>query len=337
MKFSVVCPTNRTDFSAYARVCEILSLDPSKFEVIIRDNSECPAKKQFFQSLSGSKHKLLNVQNKGASENFAEAGKLATGEYIYFIADDDWFFKSGFDSLHELASANKNLNCLTGGFLVSSSRGIGSMSYSGLDSQDPIKRMQGYLGVGPNLLYYSAYKKNVFSLSWGLLERLPYAFCHADLLFVIPSLVFGNIISLKQLCYQWDIGEWEGADKAMGKRASICAAAGLPKEFSVMDKLLTAVEGALLINSKLLGNYVRYDRSEMAKLWLQNFFAQYQACPFQDYFPESEEKNRVKKFRERLFSIGDISLLGLLEEISNLFREVDPAGAEKYYNFWSKL
>lgn len=337
MKISVICPTHRTDFSAYARVCEILSLDSSKFDVIIRDNSECPVKKQFFQSLGGSNHKLLNVPNKGATENFAEAAKLATGEYIYFIGDDDWFFKSGFCLLHELASSNKNFNCLAGGFLVSSSRGIGSMSYSGLDSQDPIKRIKGYLGVGPNLLYYSAYKKNVFSLSWGLLERLPYAFCHADLLFVIPSLVFGNILSINHLCYQWAFGEWEGADKAMSKRASICVAAGLPKEFSALDKLLTAIEGALLINSKLLGNYARYDRTEMAKLWLQNFFAQYQVCPFQDYFPESEEKNRVRKFRQRLFGIGDITLLGLLDEISNLFREVDPAGADKYHKFWSKL
>jgi hypothetical protein len=340
MKISVVCPTNRKTISSYARVCELLSLDPNKFEVIIRDNSECEKKSRFLASLSFKYHKILIVPNNGSTENFSEASKLASGDYLLFIADDDWFFKSGLEMLHQLAinsKENKSITALTGAYLVSSSHGIGSMFYSGLDSPDPISRMKGYLNVGPNLLYYSAYKKNVFHLSWNLLEKLPYAFCHADLLFVIPSLVIGSIASVKTLCYQWDFGEWEGADKAMLKRAGICQAAGLPKEFSVLDKLLTAVEGALLINSKLLGNYVRYDRSEVAKLWLQNFFAQYQGCPFQNYFPDSEDKNRVKKFRERLFSIGDISLLGLLEEISNLFREVDPAGAERYYNFWSKL
>jgi hypothetical protein len=123
----------------------------------------------------------------------------------------------------------------------------------------------------------------------------------------------------------------------MSKRASICVAAGLPKEFSALDKLLTAIEGALLINSKLLGNYARYDRTEMAKLGLQNFFAQYQVCPFQDYFPESEDKNRVTQFRSKLFSIGNITLEGLLEEVTGLFSQVDPAGAEKYFKFWSKL
>ena len=340
MKISLVCPTNRKSISSYARVCELLSLDPNKFEVIIRDNSECEKKRRFLESLSFENHQIHIVPNNGAAENFSEASKLATGDYLLFIADDDWFFKSGLEMLHQLAVAstdNKTLTALTGTYLVSSSRGIGSVSYSGLDSDNPLSRMQGYLSVGPNLLYYSAYKKNVFHLSWSLLEKLPYAFCHADLLFVIPALVLGNIASVKTLCYQWDFGEWEGADKAMGKRAGICQAAGLPKEFSVLDKLLTAIEGALLINSKLLGNFVRHDRSELAILWLQNFFAQYQVCPFQNYFPDSEDKNRVDQFRSKLFSIGNITLEGLLEEVTGLFSHVDPAGAEKYFKFWSKI
>lgn len=340
MKISVVCPTNRRSISSYARVCELLSLDPKKFEVIIRDNSECEKKSRFLGSLSLENHQILIVPNNGFKENFSEASKLAKGDYLLFIADDDWFFKSGLEMLHELAvnsQNNKSLTALTGTYLVSSSRGIGSMSYSELDSDNPLSRMQGYLNVGPNLLYYSAYKKNVFHLSWNLLEKLPYAFCHADLLFVIPSLVLGNIASVNTLCYQWDFGEWEGADKAMGKRAGICQAAGLPKEFSVLDKLLTAVEGAMLINSKFLGNYARYDRSEVARLWLQNFFAQYHVCPFQNHFPDSEEKNRVDLFRSKLFSIGNITLEGLLEEVTGLFSQVDPAGAEKYFKFWSKI
>lgn len=340
MKISVVCPTNRKSISSYARICELLSLDPNKFEVIIRDNSECEKKSCFLKSLSFENHKIRIVPNNGATENFSEASKLATGDYLLFIADDDWFFKSSLEMIHQLAVAskeNKNLTALTGTYLVSSSSGIGSVSYLGLDSNNPLSRMQGYLNVGPNLLYYSVYKKNVFHLSWSLLEKLPYAFCHADLLFVIPALVLGNIASVKTLFYQWDFGEWDGADKAMGKRAGICQAAGLPKEFSVLDKLLTAVEGALLINSKLLGNYMRDDRSGIAKHWLQNFFAQYQGCPFQNYFPDSEHKNRVDQFRSKLFSIGNISLEGLLEEVSGLFSQVDPAGAEKYFKFWSKI
>ena len=340
MKISVVCPANRRSISSYSRICELLSLDPERFEVIIRDNSECEAKRQFLESLRNNYHKILIVENNGAIENFSGASKMATGDFLFFIADDDWVFKSGSELLHQLSAAskeNKTLTALTGTYLVSSSRGIGSMAYSGLDSDNPLSRLQGYLNVGPNLLYYSAHKKNVFHLSWNLLERLPYAFCHADLLFVIPALVLGNIASVKTLCYQWDFGEWEGADKAMGKRAGICQAAGLPKEFSVLDKLLTAIEGALLINSKLLGNYVRYDRSEMASLWLKNFFAQYQGCPFQNYFPDSEEKNRVAQFRSKLFTIGNITLEGLLEEVTGLFSQVDPAGAEKYFKFWSKI
>lgn len=340
MKISLLCPTNRKSLASYARICEMLSLNPKYFEVIIRDNSECERKHQFLESLKNDHHKIIIAKNKGPTENFSEASKLANGDFLFFIADDDWFFKTGLENLYQLAvsgNENKSVTALTGAYLVSSSRGIGSMAYSGLDSDNPLSRMQGYLNVGPNLLYYSAFKKNIFHLSWNLLERLPYAFCHADLLFVIPSLVLGHIASVKTLCYQWDFAEWEGADKAMGKRAGICQAAGLPKEFSVLDKLLTAIEGALLINSKLLGNYVRYDRSEMAGLWLKNFFAQYQGCPFQNYFPDSEEKNRVAQFRSKLFTIGNITLEGLLEEVTGLFSQVDPAGAEKYFKFWSKI
>jgi hypothetical protein len=340
LKISIICPTNRSNFSAYARFLELASLDSSKFEVIIRNNSPHEEKIKLLGFLNNSPLKIYNCQDQGAHENFIESSKLATGNFILFAADDDWFYKNGLDAIYNIASQvnnTKDVTALTGAYLVSSSRGIGSMKYSNLESHLPNERLGGYLSVGPNLLFYSAFKRNIFQLSCNILDKLPYRFCHSDLLFVVPSLVLGRILSTNQVAYQWDFGDWEGADKAMGKRASFCSAAGLPKEFSVLDKLLTAIEGALLINSKLLGNYMRYDRTEMAKLWLQNFFAQYQSCPFQDYFPESEEKNRVKKFRERLFGIGDITLHGLLDEISNLFREVDPAGAEKYFNFWSKL
>jgi glycosyltransferase involved in cell wall biosynthesis len=340
LKISIVCPTHRSNFSAYARFFELASLDDSKFEVIIRNNSSSEEKISFLNLLDNSPLRINNVQNKGAYENFLESAKLATGDFVLFAADDDWFYKGGLDSLYSIALkivGIKDVTALTGSYLVSSSQGIGSCKYNKLDSIQPVDRIRGYFSVGPNLLFYSAFKKNIFQLSCNILDRLPYRFCHSDLLFIIPSLIIGRILSTNQVIYQWDFGDWEGADKAIGKRSSFCDAAGLPREFSVLDKLLTAIEGALLINSKLLGNYSRYDRSEIAKLWMQNFFAQYQACPFQDYFPKSEEKDRVKKFRERILGTGDISLLGLLEEISNLFREVDPAGAEKYFNFWSKL
>jgi hypothetical protein len=340
LKISIVCPTNRSNFSAYARFLELASLDNSKFEVIIRNNSTSAEKEKILGFLTNSSVKIYNSQDKGAHENFIESSKLATGDFVLFAADDDWFYKNGLDAIYDIAlqlNNTKDVTALTGAYLVSSSRGIGSMKYSNLESHLPNERLGGYLTVGPNLLFYSAFKKNIFQLSCNFLDRLPYRFCHSDLLFVVPSLVLGRILSTNQVAYQWDFGDWEGADKAMAKRAAFCNAAGLPKEFSVMDKLLSAIEGALLINSKLLGHYVRYDRSEIAKLWLQNFFAQYQACPFQDYFPESEEKNRVTQFRSKLFSIGNITLEGLLEEVTGLFSQVDPAGAEKYFKFWSKL
>ena len=78
MKISLVCPTNRKSISSYARVCELLSLDPNKFEVIIRDNSECEKKRRFLESLSFENHQILIVPNNGAAENFSEASKLAT-------------------------------------------------------------------------------------------------------------------------------------------------------------------------------------------------------------------------------------------------------------------
>ncbi len=104
LKISIVLPSNRTSDAALARIFELGSLDPARFEVIVRDNSGNARKRQALESIEGSAVKPIFAAGAGPFENVIESVRAATGDYIFPFADDDWLFARGLASLYELAS-----------------------------------------------------------------------------------------------------------------------------------------------------------------------------------------------------------------------------------------
>src|SRR6266567_6399186 len=103
MKISLVLPTYRTSYSALARVFDSASLDPEKFELIVRDNSEDLEKRALLGKIDSPTIRLSLVPKCDAFENAVEAFRLASGDFVFFLADDDWLSSRGLHQLHSLA------------------------------------------------------------------------------------------------------------------------------------------------------------------------------------------------------------------------------------------
>ena len=253
MKISLIIPTNRTSYSAMARIFEAASLDPDKFEVIVRDNSENEEKRAILGAIKSPACRILLVPNRGGYENPAEALREASGDFVFFLADDDWISARGLNQLHSLAiqsAADSSVACLTGAYLIDTSTGTGFLQYSGLDSHEPAKRLASYLEANAtNVLYYSAVRRELATFCFAFMESLPYKFSYHDQLMSIFYLALGRVLQVDRVVYHYDLGDWETAAGSLSKDKASYVAAGLPAEFDLLHWLFCALEGAFLLNS----------------------------------------------------------------------------------------
>jgi glycosyltransferase involved in cell wall biosynthesis len=341
MKISLLLPTNRKSYSAIARVLECSALDPAKFEVIVRDNSEDEAKRKLLTSIDSPALRVVTVPNHGAFENPIEALRLASGEFIFFLADDDWFSTRGMEQLHAMAAGANNdasVACVTGTYFIESSRQTGLFRYQQLDSDDPATRLAAYFEANaPNVLYYSGVRRSLANFCFGFMERLPYKFSFHDQLISMLYLALGRILQIDRVVYFYDLAEWETHEKSLSKDRAMYIQAGLPLEIDRLHWLLCAMEGGFLLNSRLLAERGHYDRQQLADLWFANMFAR-----FKHHYREAGYESNVmgegtSKLKNKWIGEREVNLNELLIDVCDVLESAAPAVADRYFQFWSTL
>jgi glycosyltransferase involved in cell wall biosynthesis len=341
MKISLIIPTNRKSYSAIARVLECASLDPNRFEVIVRDNSEDEAKRALLSSIDTPALRLAIVPNRGAFENSIEALHLASGDFVFFMADDDWLSARGIEQLHALAareSGDATVVCITGTYLIQSSTQSGLFRYSDLHSDNPATRFTAYFAAnGPNVLYYSAVRRSLATFCFALLERLPYKFSYHDQLISMLYLALGRTLQIDQVVYFYDLGEWETSEKSLAKDRSMYVDAGLPLEIDRLHWLLCGMEGGFLLNSVLLSEKGTYDRKQLADLWFANMFTRFKYHTRETGYDSTAINEGTLKLRNKWISEAEVNLNELLFDVCDILESADPSGAERYFKFWSSL
>ncbi len=341
MKISIIIPTNRTSYSAIARVFEAASLDPDKFEVIVRDNSENAEKQTILSTIKSPACRVLTVPNLGAYENPTEALRVATGDFVYFLADDDWMCTRGINHLHSLALQNvadSSVACVTGAYLIDTSSGTGFLRYEGLDSHEPAMRLARYLGANAtNVLYYSAVRRDLATFCFAFMESLPYKFSYHDQLMSIFYLALGRVLQVDRVVYQYDLGDWETAEGSLSKDKASYVAAGLPAEFDRLHWLFCALEGAFLLSSQLLAQKVEYDRALLAETWFDALVGRFKLHDRGSSYADGEVNRSTMSLRKKCLSAQRIDRNELLFDICDVLEIVDKPGAERYFNFWSTL
>jgi glycosyltransferase involved in cell wall biosynthesis len=341
MKISLIIPSNRKSYSAMARILECASLDPSKFEVIVRDNSENEAKRALISLIDSPTLRFVTVPNRGAFENPLEGLRLATGEFIFFLADDDWLSARGIEQLHALAmreSDDATVGCLTGTYFIQSSTKSGLFRYPDLHSANPATRFTAYLTAnGPNVLYYSAVRRSLAEFCFAFVESIPYKFSFHDQLISMLYLALGRTLQVDQVVYFYDLGEWETWQKSLAKDRAMYVDAGLPLEIDRLHWLLCGMEGGFLLNSVLLSAKGTYDRKELADLWFANMFTRFKDHNRETGYESTAINEGTLKLKNKWISEAEVNLNELLFDVCDILESVDPSGAERYFKFWSSL
>jgi len=341
VKISLILPTNRTSYSAVARALESASLDVDKFELIVRDNSENDRKRAFLNQIESPNMRLVTVANCGAYDNFVEALRLATGEFVYLLADDDWVSSRGLMQLHALAAESEgdpSVGCITGAYLLETSSATGFFQYSGLNSPEPLNRLTSYLDANTtNFLCYSAVRRSLATFSSAFVGSLPYKFSFHDQLISLLYLTLGRILQINRVVYFYDLGDWETPEGSLSKDRAFYSQAGLPLEYDRLHWLFCALEGAFLLKSQLVAEKARYNTAPLADLWFQTMFNKFKCHNRESGYGQTTANFDTLQFRRNLLSQQDVDLNGLLLDLCDLLEIADSAGGERYFNFWSTL
>ncbi len=341
MKISLVIPTNRTSYSAVARVLECASLDPDKFQLIVRDNSESKDKERLLDEIKSPDMLRSTVPNRGGFENSIEALRQASGDYVLFLADDDWISTRGLRQLHSLAvesEGDSSVACLTGAYFVETATSTGFFQYSGLDSANAIDRVRSYLDANTsNYLFYSAIRRDRANFCFALMESLPYQFSYHDQFMSLLYLTLGRTLQINRVVYFYDLGDWESAGGSLGKDRASYLGAGLPIEYDRLHWLLCGLEGAYLLKSQLLAGKVQFDTVPLANLWFGTMFGRFKGADRELDYEETAVNAGTLKLKNKWISHSEIDLSELLLDVCDVFEIADKPGAERYFSFWSGL
>ena len=341
MKISLVLPTNRTSYAAVARVLDSASLDPDKFELIVRDNSENEHKRALLSKIESPNMRLVTVAGCGAFDNLVEALRLASGEFVYLLGDDDWVSARGLHQLHALAmesEADASVGCVTGAYLLETSNATGFFQYSGLDSPEPLKRLSSYLSANTtNLLCFSAARRSLATFCLAFVGALPYKFSFHDQLISLLYLALGRVLQINRVVYFYDLGDWETPEGSLAKDRAFYNHAGLPLEYDRLHWLFCALEAALLLKSQLVAEKAHYNTAPLADLWFQTMYHRFKHHNRESGYEQTIANVETLKFRKALLSQPTVDLNGLLLDLCDLLEIADKAGGERYFSFWSTL
>ena len=98
-------------------------------------------------------------------ENLVEATKMATGEFVMMLTDNDSFFERAIPDIVKLVDEcvdKPDVAGVIGGYVLEQAAGSQIMQYQQLNNPNPVARVQGYLGMqGPNLALYSVIRRSV--------------------------------------------------------------------------------------------------------------------------------------------------------------------------------
>lgn len=341
MTLSLLMPTNRATTPALSKVLHVASLADDDIEVVICDNSGDPAKRELLEGLRHDNLKIICTEPTAPRENARRVLAQSNGNWIQFIADDDYLIESGVRQLARATAAiedGSGVVAAAGGYFVESTKGVSSLRYQGLDSARGFDRLRSFVSTAaPNLLYYGALRRDFAELSLVLQGELPFYLSYHDQVMSALMLAVGKVQPVTQYVYLYDLGAWETRTGALAIDRSFQQRAGLPLSTDLLQWLMCAAEGASLLSSTCFADLIGEDGPRLSTLWLQhnhhrfrhdNRTAGLDACPWID------QARQVHAKWDRRASLDTAELLA---DIAGFLAAAGVEKAEDYHCFWSGL
>ena len=213
MQLSILLATNRTGLLAVSRIAQACSWASPNIEVIVRDNSGDAQKREFLALCRRDYCNIVIAEPCNSRTNFSETLRLAKGEFVFVIADDDFCFDQAIASLPGvIGQYGKDFSVagVTGAYAVEASQGTSIATYQNVKSDDVEARVNGYLSYsGPNVFFYAPMRREVVQRVFGFINSMPASFSFHDQVMSLLYLLNGKFIRLNRLLYLYDLGVWE--------------------------------------------------------------------------------------------------------------------------------
>lgn len=340
MKLSVICGTNRSSLVAWSRLVNVCSFGGDDVQVIIRDNSGDPAKREFLSRIPCRNCQIILVDPCKAWENGLAITLLAQGDFVLSVADDD---DSNDLAIRDICrridevGGDPSVVGVTGKFLLETDTQSAIFRYDGADRASGAERMLGYLrSGGPNILQYSAIRRDALHAVSRLLQRLPYRFSYTDQLQSLLYLASGRFEYIERVMYRYDISSnWGGPDAALNSDLRYYLEAEVDPSAVRLHWLMCAFEGAKAVLSKYDGapGLPADQRAEMARLWFQSRYRLFQALNDRSA-PGARFEAHARKLAAKWMDIKTIDMNMLLEDLSEYFALHSPEAGQRYNEFW---
>ena len=135
---------------------------------------------------------------------------------------------------------------VTGHYGVETSKTSAILNYQGVDSYYAA-RINGYLKYsGPNVLNYSAQRRDMVRRVFAFMRAMPAIFSFHDQIRRRASLYLlnGKFISIPRLIYLYDLGLWEAPESGQKRDLDFYTAAGLDPAVNKLHWFLCGVRGS---------------------------------------------------------------------------------------------
>lgn len=335
---SILMATNRSNLLACARVAEACYWAGPNVEVIVRDNSGDARKRALLPLLQRENCNIIIAEPCDVLTNISEVMRLAKGEFVFTLSDDDLCFDHAVAALPDLIEQfgkDASVAGITGIYAVETANSSGIFSYQDIESDDVLKRVDGYLRHrGPNVMYYAPVRREIVQRIFAFANSLPFLFSFHDQIICLLYLLSGRFVRLERLLYLHNLGDWEGRDTAERRDLEFYKAAGLDPVMNTLQWLLCAFEGAVLTrNSDIIPDYPFAQRQVMADHWFRTKVSEFLSIKRSTF--NSEFEDPAPKIRAWLqASSGHLSFQRLLSEICNVIAPFSMEKAQRYHAFW---
>jgi Glycosyl transferase family 2 len=338
MQLSILLPTHRRDLLACSRIAQACSWAGPDIEVIVRDNSGDARKQELLSHFRRDNCNIVISDPCEPRENFSEILRLAKGEFVLCVADDDFCFDRAIAALPRVIDRierDPSVVGVTGPYAIENSNGTSILNYQDVESNDVTARVAGYLNEhGPNVLFYSVLRREIVERIFAFIEGMPFDFSFHDQIICMLYLLNGKFIRLSRFLYLYDMGPWESAGTAQKRDVDFYRDAGLDPAINQLHWFLCGFEGAVLIrNAVIFPDYSLPLRQIIADRWFSSMFIRFKGqerSNFASRFAGESEKLRAKL----LTSTGQLAFDGMLAEICSFLALMSQDQAQRYFEFW---
>ena len=341
MQLSILLPTHRHDLTTLSRIAQACSWAGPSVEVIVRDNSGNQEKRRQIAQFKRDHCTIVSTDPCEPLENFTALMRLAKGEFVFCLADDDMFFDRAIAALPSLLDRfgrDPNVAGVCGNYIVESSKGSALTVYQGIDSEDVTARIAGYLSYpGANVLAYAPLRRATVEKIFHFMRAMPLFLSYHDQITCLLYLLNGRFVRLPKLIYGYDFGPWEDMQSAQKRDMAFYRAAGLDPAISKLHWFLCGFEGAILIrNGDVFPDHAPATRQSMADQWFSVMFQRFLSNPRLTFGSEFAAQADAGCAKLRA-SQGPLSFVDMLSDICHFVALSSPDKAQRYLSFWGGM